>query len=88
MGKYLYALPTVKHHPCGLSNRPLLAARRRRRMANPLASPAAVRSVCHAMWVRIPDVILPGEKELIQFLNVIRHMGRRPVANTLRGMMP
>ncbi len=64
------------------------AARRRHRKADPLASPAAVRSVCNALRGRMQDVIPPGEKELIRFLNAVRHVERRPATDTQRGRPP
>lgn len=33
----------------------------------------------------MPDVIPPGEKELIRFLNAVRHVERRPATDTRRG---
>lgn len=64
------------------------AARRRRRTADPLASPAAVRSICHALRGRMPDVIPSAEKELIRFLYAVRHVERRPSTDTPRGRPP
>jgi hypothetical protein len=65
-----------------------MRAARRRRKADPLASPAAVRSVCNALRGRMQDVIPPGEKELIRFLNAVRHVERRPATDTQRGRPP
>ncbi len=64
------------------------AARRRHRKADPLASPAAVRSVCHALQGRMPDVIPPVEKELVRFLNAVRHVEGHPATDTPRGRPP
>jgi hypothetical protein len=61
------------------------ATRRRRRTADPLASPAAVRSVCHALRGRMPGVIPSAEKELVRFLYAVRHVERRPTTDTARG---
>ena len=61
------------------------AARRRPRTVDPLASPLAVRSVCHALRDRMPDVIPSHEKQLIRFLYAVRHVERRPTTDTLRG---
>lgn len=64
------------------------ATRRRRRVTDPLASPAAVRSVCHLLRDRMPDVIPSSEKGLIRFLYAVRHVERRPTTDTLRGRPP
>src|SRR3712207_6745087 len=64
------------------------ATRRRCRVADPLASPAAVCSVCHLLRNRMPDVIPPSEKGLIRFLYAVRHVERRPTTDTLRGRPP
>lgn len=61
------------------------ATRRRRRMADPLASPTVVLSVCHALRGRMPDVIPSAEKELMRFLYAVRHVERYPVTDTPRG---
>jgi hypothetical protein len=64
------------------------ATRRRRRAPDPLASPAAVRSVCHRLRDRMPDVIPSSEKGLIRFLYAVRHVERRPTTDTRRGRPP
>ena len=61
------------------------AGRRRGRTADPLASPPAVRSVCHALRDRMPDVIPASEKQLIRFLYAVRHVERRPATDSPRG---
>lgn len=64
------------------------ATRRRRRVADPLASPEAVRSVCQLLRERMPDVIPSSEKGLIRFLYAVRHVERRPTTDTRRGRPP
>lgn len=64
------------------------AARRRRRTADLLALPAAIRSICNILQSRIPDVIPSTEKELIRFLYAVRHVKRRPATDTPRGRPP
>ena len=64
------------------------ATRRRRRVADPFASPAAVRSVCQLLRDRMPDVIPSSEKGLIRFLYAVRHVERRPTTDTRRGRPP
>src|ERR1044071_2977374 len=64
------------------------ATRRRRRTADPLASPAAVRSICNALRGRMLDVIPSTEKELIRFLYAVRHVERRPSTDTPRSRPP
>jgi hypothetical protein len=64
------------------------ATRRRRRVADQLASPEAVRSVCRLLWERMPDVIPSAEKGLIRFLYAVRHVERRPTTDTRRGRPP
>lgn len=61
------------------------ATRRRHREVDPLASPAAVRSVCRLLRERMPDTIPSSEKYLVRFLNALRHVERRPASNTKRG---
>lgn len=63
----------------------MCATRRRRRTPEPLASPAAVRSVCHALRVRMPDVIPFAEKELIRLLYAVVHVEHSAVTDTPRG---
>ena len=64
------------------------ATRRRRRVADPLASTEAVRSVCRLLRERMPDVIPPSEKGLIRFLYAVRHVERRPTTDIRRGRPP
>jgi hypothetical protein len=64
------------------------ATRRRRRVADQLASTEAVRSVCLLLRERMPDVIPSSEKELIHFLYAVRHVERRPTTDTRRGRPP
>lgn len=64
------------------------ATRRRLRVADPLASPSAVRAMCHLLRDRMPDVIPSSEKGLIRFLYAVRHVERRPTTDTKRGRPP
>lgn len=61
------------------------ATRRRRREPDPLASPEAVRSVCHALREQMPDIIPSSEKQLLSFLYAVRHVERRPATDTRQG---
>jgi hypothetical protein len=61
------------------------AARRRNRNLDPLATPAAVRSVCDRLRERLPDLIPKSEKELLRLLYAVRHVERRPATDTRRG---
>src|SRR5215207_11206117 len=61
------------------------AARRRRREIDPLASPEAVRAVCHRLREQMSGVIPASEKHLTRFLYAIRHVERRPATDTKRG---
>jgi hypothetical protein len=64
------------------------ATRRRRRVADPLASPEAVRSVSRHLRERMSDIIPSSEKGLIRFLYAVRHVERRPTTDTRRGRPP
>jgi hypothetical protein len=64
------------------------AARRRRREFDPLATPEAVRSVCHRLLEQMPGVIPAPEKQLTRFLYAVRHIERRPATDTKRGRPP
>ncbi|MCA1615179.1 MAG: hypothetical protein LC800_13805 [Acidobacteria bacterium] len=64
------------------------ATRRRHRAPDPLASPSAVRTICHLLRDRMSDVIPSSEKGLIRFLYAVRHVERRPTTDTLRGRPP
>lgn len=64
------------------------ATRRRRRTADLLASPQAVRSVCQLLRDHMPDVIPSSEKKLIRFLYAVRHVERHPTTDTQRGRPP
>jgi len=61
------------------------ATRRRVRTLDPLASPIAILSVCDQLRGRMPDVIPSNRKQLLRFLNAVRHVERRPATDTLRG---
>jgi hypothetical protein len=61
------------------------ASRRRQRTLDPLASPAAVHSICDKLRARLPDLIPTSEKQLMRFLYSVRHVERRPATDTLRG---
>ncbi len=61
------------------------ATRRRPRTLDPLASPDAVRFVCQSLRERLPETIPKTEKDLLRFLNAVRHVERRPATDTRRG---
>ncbi|MFL6285765.1 MAG: hypothetical protein ACJ74Q_21715 [Pyrinomonadaceae bacterium] len=61
------------------------ATRRRQRKADPLASPAAVRSITDELRSALPDLIPSKEKELVQLLRAARHAQRYPATDTKRG---
>jgi hypothetical protein len=61
------------------------ATRRRRRESDTLASPEAVRTICHLLRERMPDTIPTSEKQLARFLFAVRHVERRPATDTRRG---
>jgi len=63
----------------------MCATRRRHRTLDPLASPDAVRRVCHCLRERFPELIPQSEKELRRFLVAVRHAERRPVTDAKRG---
>ncbi len=64
------------------------ATRRRRRVTALLASPPAVRAVCHLLRDRMPDVIPSSEKGLVRLLYTVRHVERRPATDTRPGRPP
>lgn len=61
------------------------ATRRRPRKADPLASPAAVRSVFEKLRSALPEVIPKSDKELVRLLRAARHAQRYPATDTKRG---
>jgi hypothetical protein len=61
------------------------AARRRSRASDPLVDPSAVRTVCHRLRERLPELIPTSEKGLMHFLYAVRHVERRPATDTQRG---
>jgi hypothetical protein len=61
------------------------ATRRRHRTPDPLASPEAVRSICHQLRERLSESIPASEKQLSRFLFAVRHVERRPATDTKRG---
>jgi hypothetical protein len=63
----------------------LRATRRRRRKADPLASPAAVRSIKDKLRSALPDLIPQKDKELVRLLRAARHAQRYPATDTKRG---
>jgi hypothetical protein len=63
----------------------LRATRRRQRKADPLASPAAVRSINDKLRSALPDLIPSEDKELVRLLRAARHAQRYPAADTKRG---
>jgi hypothetical protein len=63
----------------------LRATRRRQRRVDPLASPAAVRSVIEKLRWALPDLIPQKDKELVRLLCAARHVQRYPATDTKRG---
>ena len=61
------------------------ATRRRPRKVDPLASPAAVRSVFVHLRSALPDLIPQKDKELVRLLRATRHARRYPATDTKRG---
>lgn len=61
------------------------ATRRRQRKADPLASPAAVRSITDKLRSALPDFIPSKEKELVRLLRAARHAQRYVATDTKRG---
>ena len=61
------------------------ATRRRQRKADPLASPASVRSVFERLRSALPDLIPHEDKELVRLLRAARHAQRYPATDTKRG---
>ena len=61
------------------------ATRRRQRKADPLASPAAVRSVNEQLRAALPDLIPSKDRELVRLLRAARHAQRYPATDTKRG---
>ena len=61
------------------------ATRRRKRKADPLASPAAVRSITEKLRAALPDLIPQKDKELVRLLRAARHAQRYPATDTKRG---
>lgn len=63
----------------------LRATRRRHRKADPLASPAAVRSINDKLRLALPDLIPSKDKELVRLLRAARHALRYSATDTKRG---
>lgn len=61
------------------------ATRRRQRKADPLTSPAAVRSITDKLRSALPDLIPSKDKELVRLLRAARHAQRYPATDTKRG---
>lgn len=61
------------------------ATRRRKRKADPLASPAAVRSITEKLRSALPELIPSKDKELVRLLRAARHAQRYPATDTKRG---
>jgi hypothetical protein len=64
------------------------ATRRRQRMLDSFARPETVRVVCEELRSRMPGVIPNPERQLVKFLNAVRHVERRPASDTKRGRPP
>jgi hypothetical protein len=63
----------------------LKATRRRRRKADSLASPQAVRSIIEHLRSALPEIIPHRDKELLRLLRAARHAQRYPATDTKRG---
>jgi hypothetical protein len=63
----------------------LRATRRRQRKADPLASPAAVRTVFAKLRAALPELIPRKDRELVRLLRAARHAQRYPATDTKRG---
>jgi hypothetical protein len=61
------------------------ATRRRKRTADPLASPDAVRDLMVALRSALPDLIPRRNKDLVRMLHAVRHVQRYPATDTKRG---
>lgn len=61
------------------------ATRRRQRKADPLASPAAIRSVFEQLRSALPALIPQEDKELARLLRAARHAQRYTATDTRRG---
>lgn len=59
--------------------------RRREREADALASVSAIRQVIEELRDRCPDLIPASEKNLIRFMNAVRHIERRPAGASKSG---
>src|SRR3712207_5194432 len=59
--------------------------RRRTRHPDPLASPAAIRTLLDHLRERLPELIPRSEKQLVKLLESVRHIERRPATATKRG---
>jgi hypothetical protein len=56
-----------------------------KRYTDPLASPAAVRSITEKLRSALPDLIPSKDKELVRLLRAARHVQRYPATDTKRG---
>lgn len=61
------------------------ATRRRHRTPDTLARPESIQAICEQLRSLVPGVIPNSQKNLISFLNAIRHVERRPATDTKRG---
>lgn len=61
------------------------ATYKRKRRADPLASPDAIRSVFNQLRASLPDIIPSRDKELIRMLHSARHIQRYSATDTKRG---
>jgi hypothetical protein len=66
----------------------LRATRRRQRRPDPLASPAAVRSILAQLRAALPDIIPQRDKDLVRMLRAVRHIQRYTATDTRSGRPP
>lgn len=64
------------------------ATRRRARTVDPLASPIAVQSLLNSLRERCNRLLPSSERQLLLFLEAVRHIERKPATDTRRGRPP
>ena len=61
------------------------ATRRRARQSPLLSTPASVLSICGELRTRCPEIIPRTDKQLLQMLEAVRNVERRPASDNRRG---